>query len=184
MKKRLFLAIQLPKALKDSFLAYSKEYYNATGIRWTAPENLHITVYFLGYVDERDVSDIIEKIDNILVKVRPFNLELQQIEFAPPARPARMIWAVFADKNGEYKNFVDTVYNELKEFSPKDFRGRERIAHVTVARFNNPSCLKSLVLKQPDAAGKAFKVSSINLMESKLSSKGPTYKIVHNFHLS
>lgn len=184
MKKRLFLAIQLPEEIIDAFAELIRSCQKADsspGIRWTPRENLHITVYFLGYVDESNVAVIIEKTRAALANFKSLELEFKQIEFAPPNRPARMIWAVFDGR--QYKLLVDIIYEALKSFSVRDFRGKEEIAHVTLARFNSPSFARTMRLKQPDIKNKIFKVNSIDVMESRLSPKGPTYKVVSSLEI-
>lgn len=182
MKKRLFVAIPISEYLRKIFAEY-REGCNIEGPRWTVPENLHITVYFLGYVDEESVPMVRDKIREACASFSSFNLEFSHVEFAPPGRPARMIWAVFRDKNGEYKRFVDSVYETLKGFSSKDFRGKDVIARVTFARFGETSIGKELNLAQPIVENKILEVSSCDLMESRLARTGPAYSIIEKFKL-
>ena len=55
---RLFIAIPLPKYLRKGLEEYIQHYPYTQGLRWTAPQNLHITVQFLGEVDERHIEEI------------------------------------------------------------------------------------------------------------------------------
>lgn len=182
MKKRLFVAIPLPKYLRDIFVEYSAR-YNMAGLRWTVPQNLHITVYFLGYIDGVAVPKIVKKLEGALSATESFVLGLEKICLAPPHSTPRMIWATFFDR-GEYKKLSDAVYNALGEFSGMDYRNKESIPHITLARFRYPAVAKELTLRQPDIESGAVKVSSCDLMESRLSPHGPTYEIVKSFRLA
>ena len=166
MKKRLFVAIQLPQNLRDVFVDY-QENIRRREIRWTLPENLHITLCFLGYLEEEAVAGLIQKFESTCSKVPPFELAFEKIMFAPPLKLPRMIWALFSDK-GNYGRLAHTLCG-----TP------HAIAHVTLARFKDPSLAKGISLKQPPK--EKFTVSSCDLMESSLSPKGPTYSLAHRF---
>lgn len=181
MKKRLFVAIQLPERLRDVFAEYQAQ-YSAPGLRWVSAENLHITVLFIGYADEEVLTKIEEKISNVCSKTQPFSLAFEQICFGPPSRPPRMIWAVFSG-GAEYKNLSDVMYHALREFGFPDTRNKESIVHITLARFRDPSVAKAVQLPQPEVKEGVFEVLSCDLMESKLARSGAQYSVVKNFSL-
>ena len=74
MKKRLFVALPLSEYFHKILGQYQRN-YNVEGIRWTIPENLHITVYFLGYIDEERVGDVEDKIRGVCAGFSSFDLE-------------------------------------------------------------------------------------------------------------
>jgi len=133
MKKRLFISIPTTEELRDVFFDL-KEKYASQEIRWTVLENLHITVYFIGYVDD-----------------------------------------------GLYKELTDKVFESVGGFSLQDNRGKDSIPHITLARFKNLRIAREASLTQPDIENKIIKVSSCDLMESKLLRSGPVYKVLHSF---
>jgi 2'-5' RNA ligase len=179
MKKRLFIAIPLPGYLKDA-LAECEIRYPIPGLRWVGAENLHITVLFLGYTDEEILPMVEEKARIICSGLQPFSLAFERLCFAPPGRPARMIWAVFLD-GGEYKDLSQTMYNALREFGFPDTRNKESIVHITLARFREPSVAKAVKLQQPEIQERAFEVTSCQLVESKLMRSGAEYKVIARF---
>lgn len=179
MKKRLFISIPTTKELRDVFFDL-KEKYASQEIRWTVPENLHITVYFIGYVDEGLLPEIIEKLGSLFSAINPFNIVFDRISFAPPGKSPRMIWAVFND-DGLYKELTDKVFESVGGFSLQDNRGKDSIPHITLARFKNLRIAREASLTQPDIENKIIKVSSCDLMESKLLRSGPVYKVLHSF---
>lgn len=182
MKKRLFVAIPLSGYFRKIFAGYQRD-YNTEGIRWTIPENLHITVYFLGNVQERTVPRVMKALEGVLSQIPPLDFEFDKISLAPPGRPARMVWAIFQDTGGAYKALVDKVYAALEEFATRDNRSKESIPHITLARFKYPSIGKEIKITQPDVEDKVMKISSCDLMESELSRSGPTYSVIETFNL-
>lgn len=182
MKRRLFVAIPLSEYFRKIFVDVQGN-YDIEGIRWTAPENLHITVYFIGYAGEKIVPKITGKLRNACTEIGSFDLEFDKVSLAPHGRPARMIWAVFSDKNRAYKSLVGSIFGALEEFVIIDHRGKEYIPHVTLARFKYPHVARDMNLTQPNVEHRTLAVSSCNLMESKLSASGPRYSIIETCKL-
>lgn len=177
MKKRLFIAIPLPDQLVDFFSEY-KAQYQAHNVRWTKQENLHITVYFLGWINEKITLKLISNLKDTFLGIQPFELTFKEISFAPPGKPPRMIWAVFNDSRS-YTDLALKISNAVRKFIKSDVMLKP-IPHVTLARFKNGMALFNLKTVKPSE--KSFQVSSCTLMESKLSPKGPTYSIIETFN--
>ena len=63
-KKRLFVAINLPEEIKKNLFCFKNRYLEIPA-RWTKKENLHITLYFIGYVSEKNLEKIREALKEI-----------------------------------------------------------------------------------------------------------------------
>lgn len=192
MKKRLFIAIPLSEDWIGAFGDFQKrcdkefDLKNERDFRWTKVDNLHITICFLGWIEEDKVSDISQKLKEILTSVKSFELEFDTIAFAPPHRTPYMIWAVFKNSRA-YQELVKSVNGAMKEFSEEvaSEEGRESIPHITLARFKDGRVLKyEDMLKLFSTKEIILKVDNILLMESKLSPTGPTYFSIENFALA
>lgn len=181
MTKRLFLAIQIPARFKKQFLMYAENYKNVRELRWATPENMHITVYFIGGIQEDIIPLIQQRLEDLFSKTESFNIEFEDIVYGPPGRNPRMIWAVFKDR-GEYKNLLDKVYEILKDLSIEDNRANEAIIHITLARFKDAWLAKSVDLQSIVLRDRIVSVTSCDLIESKLSPKGPSYTIIKRFN--
>ena len=182
MKKRLFVAIPLSKSTKDTFAAYKKN-FKLNNVRWTEKENLHITIFFLGNIQQ----DIIPKIINLLQKttgnIKPFTLKFEKIKFASPNKPPRMIWGQFY-KNNEYSYLtkkISKVLNQFLQISIEKNATRENIPHVTLARIKNPNSVRDVQLKPIKIEN--LIVVSYQLIESNLSPDGSIYSVIKEFIL-
>lgn len=99
MLKRLFTAIHLDK---DSLKAIEK-YRDAMGketpfFRWTAVNNLHITLVFFGDIEEEKIPELSEKLEKIAANTKSFKLIFDHAIYAPPNRPTSMIWLMFTGR--------------------------------------------------------------------------------------
>jgi 2'-5' RNA ligase len=180
MKKRLFVAIPLPQDLAEEIADWSRS-LKSRELRLTPKENLHFTVYFIGYVDEEKIAVLAEALEQALVGIKPFPLKFEKIIFAPPGKSPRMIWAVFQGEG--YKYLRAEVSRSLRQFARRDSARLEPIVHATLARFKDRRLAQSLALKQPRFTASRFLVSRVDLMESVLSRAGPSYTILRSFPL-
>ena len=176
MKKRLFIAIPNTLKVLEKLKQESK-----SKIRWTTPENLHLTVYFCGDVEESAISAMNTKLEQVVSKINSFELELEKITFAPQNGRERMIWAQFKE-NTNYNNLVSIVYEAIKDHLGPKFAykpNKKPIPHVTIARFNDPGITKEIELKNIESV--PFRADTLILMESQLSSVGSKYTALQKY---
>lgn len=187
MKKRLFVSIDLSENLKKILFEHSKK-YQAKEVRLTPSENLHLTVYFLGYFEKKIIPEVAKRLKNVFSKTKPFSIEFDKIIFGPPNQTPRMIWAVF--KSDDFKNLTKEIgekFNDLlnsRHKLKKESAGWRIISHITLVRFRRFKELKNLELKQPKIKEREFLVQTCQLMESRLSRLGPKYFLIKDFQFS
>lgn len=93
-KRRIFIAIQIPKELKNIAEIYLKPFFRDKNLRIPKKEGWHITVVFCGYLAEEELKTLEEIVKNVASRFEPFEFIPEKILFAPPPRP-RMIWLDF-----------------------------------------------------------------------------------------
>lgn len=172
--KRLFIAINLPGSIKEAFTKW-RDLHKNFFVRWTKKESLHITLYFIGWVEETKIRGISESLKTVVLGHKPFDIYLIEITVGPDEKNPRMIWV-----NGPTTNELLKLHKEIAEKIEKIVDRTEMLPfknHVTLARkdgrirpFNEETDLK-------------FQVKSFELMESKLLRDGAEYGIIENFIL-
>lgn len=80
MNKRLFVGIDLPEEIRDQLKSLC---CGLPGARWVKPEQLHLTLCFIGEVDGTTFLDIKEVLSEITFA--PFSLQLRGVGSFPPA---------------------------------------------------------------------------------------------------
>lgn len=179
MKKRLFLAIEIPPAVKAEFYGLEEE-FSAKRARWMKEKNWHITVLFLGETEEEKIEEISEIIKKTTKETKVFKLRIKEARFEPFQRKPRMIWAVF-EESEEFKKVAENLEKNLSSFLEikNNFR-KEKIPHITLARFDDFSGdgMKKINLKGE------FEAGEIVLMESELRREGAEYRELERFKMS
>jgi len=179
MKKRLFLALSLPDNYLEQFQQYQSglvknDELRKRGIRLTPKENLHITVLFLGYLEEEEIGLIFGAVKKVCRMITPFSLEFSETQMN------RLVWAVF-EKNEIYEKLKNLLEEELAGIIGENFREKNRktIIHATLARFKKEG--GKITLPQTRMADGKFRCDKILLFESQLRSSGPVYSVIGEF---
>lgn len=175
---RLFLAIDLPKEMKEYLFELEKK-FKEVKVTWVAKKNLHITLKFLGEVEEKKLENLKKLIS---IKQKPLLLHLSQIDFFPNIKSPRVIWGAI-----EPKEEVIRLQQHLDEQLLHLFPGEQKFeAHITLGRIKSIrrkedfyNSIKRIKLEQ-----KNFQIDSFQIMRSELKKNGPTYKIIENIALS
>ena len=84
---RLFIAVDLPDTIKENLESMS---FGIPGAKWVRPEQLHLTVRFIGEVDGalfRDIKNILDE-----VSAAAFSLQLKGVGYFPPRGAPRVLW--------------------------------------------------------------------------------------------
>lgn len=181
MKKRLFVSITLPAEWWDAFVEYYSQ-FPAQDARWTPKENIHITACFLGDVDATHIDEIKEKLKNLCARIESFSLSFENISFAPPGMPPRMIWAMFAPSDA-YLKLTEEMQETLRSFLSAEPH-KEVVPHATLARFKNPGLAKEIDLSRSLPKLASFDVHSVELVESLLDPVGVRYETLETFSLA
>ncbi|MGD9160477.1 MAG: RNA 2',3'-cyclic phosphodiesterase, partial [Desulfobacteraceae bacterium] len=93
MAIRLFLAFELPPNIKTEVAGISGE-IKKSGLKasWVRPGNIHLTLVFLGDVNEEGIPGIISGIDDIANRYEPFDISLEGMGVFPDIRRPRVLW--------------------------------------------------------------------------------------------
>ncbi|SMP07234.1 2'-5' RNA ligase [Desulfurobacterium pacificum] len=180
MKKRLFIGT---KVRLDELDKVRKE-ITSFGIegKWVEEENLHFTYRFLGDFEEEKIPPLILSLKGKLKLCRAPEVVYRGVGFFEKKGIPRVFFVrVESEGIQRIKNAVDQA---LLPFGyPLD---KEFVPHVTllrIKRFRRATKFKSYVHRMKDFVFGEGKVNVVTLFESKLTSQGPIYTAVEEFHL-
>src|SRR5438105_674437 len=90
---RTFIAVDLDKAIRDRTVALQETLGRASeGVRWVEPENLHVTLLFLGEVEDRDLPAVCAAVAECTARQPLFPMTVERAGcFGNPRRP-RTLW--------------------------------------------------------------------------------------------
>ncbi len=162
MQRRIFIAIEIPEPVKKRLIQKTEKWADLP-VRWGRVENLHITLAFLGYIDDEKIPGICDSVSVAVKNLEPFEISLNKIITGPPENQPRMIWAA-GEKSEKLKVLAEkiekslgTFRREKKNFSP----------HITLGRIMRGKWAK--LPAKPEISEKinfVIPVDKVEIMES------------------
>ncbi|MBL7071001.1 MAG: RNA 2',3'-cyclic phosphodiesterase [Candidatus Omnitrophica bacterium] len=184
-KIRCFIAIELSKEIKQALEEIeSKLQETIRGVKWVNPDNIHLTLKFLGNIEASAVEDIKKILDGAASGAGPFKIKLSNAgAFPDPARP-RVIWIGIDEGTKESTDLADLIEQKAEPLGIEK-EGRPFHPHLTLARvkfLKDRDSVKNAFtsLKVPHAEMTAPKIT---LFQSNLTPQGAVYTPIHQVEL-
>jgi len=148
-------------------------------VKLVEPENVHITLKFLGDTDEALIDSIEEIMKESVKESEPFDIKLNGAGVFPDRKYIRILW--IGIKNGENIGKIAKKINEQISGLGFEKEKREFSAHLTFGRVKsakNKEKLLQIIDKYRDIEFASIKVDSIKLKKSELTPEGPIYTTI------
>lgn len=175
-KIRSFIAYTLPQEVITLCIKIQSQFPDGrNSLKLVKPENMHLTILFLGDKTIEELKSIKNSLSRIISKIKEVNFTATRISVF--GRPPSVIYLETSDKENKGKLLAEKIYNELNTIPDKPW-----IAHITLARIKPYSRkFDATLLKNKNIKFKpiSFSPSGIVLLTSQLTSKGPIYKVFH-----
>jgi 2'-5' RNA ligase len=174
---RLFVAVDLPNSMRDQIVPICK---GITGARWSKPEQLHVTLRFLGAVPEGDL----DRIRQALATVRhpAFRLEIRHAGVFPPHKLPRVMWLGLAPAEPlcALKEKIDAVLGPDPESAQRTFS-----PHLTLARFTSQPRdeLTQFLAAYGEFQAGPWPVHEFQLYQSTLRRTGAVHEVIQTYRL-
>jgi 2'-5' RNA ligase len=176
---RSFLAVETPPGVRSSACRLIEQLRAAQAqVKWVAPENLHLTLKFLGDVREDDVAKVAEAAREAAATCAAFDLEIRGAGAFPNVNRPRTIWLGGGEGDAAMARLAAALDKALR---PLGFPEEDRpySTHLTIGRIRNPSPqlrdLGERLRQQADFAAGRTNVAEVVLFSSDLTQTGPIY---------
>ncbi|MCH7719758.1 MAG: RNA 2',3'-cyclic phosphodiesterase [Planctomycetes bacterium] len=180
---RLFVAIELNEPIKAAMEAVRRRLAEFDRmVRWTRPEQMHLTLKFLGPCEDDRVAEIHEACDQVAKASRALELKLSDCGCFPPGGRVRVVWVGLDDRAGDLaacgdcceSRFADLGFSrESRGFSP----------HLTLGRVHDDRSDGRLRAASADVVVRPEHqtAAGLVLMRSELSPAGARYSVMGRF---
>jgi 2'-5' RNA ligase len=183
---RLFVAVDLDERVRASVghlldrLRSAMSVGTARNIGWVPSERLHLTLHFIGNVDDA-LADRIATAIRLPVHLAPFDLALGGVGTFPPHGRPRVIWLGVREGADPLAELHAEIGRRLTELDV-EIESRAFAPHLTIGRLRAPVPPRALApLLRVDASNLGrCRIDRVRLYESKLGSGGPTYLPLEN----
>ncbi|GEM88320.1 RNA 2',3'-cyclic phosphodiesterase [Meiothermus granaticius] len=169
---RLFYAIFPPKAIQQALVPTQEALRHYKGWKLAPPEQLHITLLFLGEVHNEGLEHVSQVGRTVARSVPPFEVRLGGTGYFPASGSPR-VWFVKAEGEG-----LEPLASGLRRALPEFERAERFHPHLTLARKKGPAPRIG-----PQVLGLRFQAKAVCLVESRLEKSGSKYEVLEVFPL-
>jgi 2'-5' RNA ligase len=183
---RAFIAIDLPESVQ-SFLSEAQEALKLYGFRvkWVRPQNIHLTLKFLGNTATADTDKIVAAMTLAAKDCPVVSLAAKGIGVFPDARRPRVIWAGLSGQLEIVANLQQTLDDHLADLGfPRETRAFK--SHLTLGRVKAKIAstrMKAAIDKLKEFESEPFEINQVILFKSELRSSGAVYTKVRRVDL-
>ncbi len=183
---RTFIAVNLTDEIRGDFIRHLDTFRPlARHVSWVKPGNAHITLKFLGEVDEKLLPEVVAGVRQAVAGHEPFEVQLGGFGAFPNFNRPRVLWVGIIAGVDLLAALAKAIDREMMQLGfPKE--KRRFSPHITLGRIRKPGRYDDL----RDAAEKTiyesapFTVNSIEVMKSVLSPHGATYSVFESIDVS
>ena len=146
-------------------------------VRWVDESNVHLTLNFLGEVNERRISEVCNVVKRITLANKDFRFSVEGLGTFPAKGSPRVVWCGVREESGALEKFQAELSEALRDYAQKDER-KKFVPHLTVGRVrgtqNAEALLQAIGTRRNLRLG-SQSAGSVILMMSELERGGPIY---------
>lgn len=181
-KTRTFIGVDVGAEVRDSAATLQKELARACdGVNWVTTDNFHVTLLFVGDVDDTDLHAICRAVKSVAATEPQFDLVVSGVGAFPNARRPKVLWGAVS----EGAESLQRLYTGIEEhlLNLRCYRAEERgyTPHLTLGRITTPEAGFAAAAELPkhDAwdAGRV-RVSEVLVFSSEMERDGPVYRVI------
>ncbi len=185
---RLFIAIDIDKKMQEDVgilqnRIRTKARLEKSDAAWVKPEQMHLTLKFLGEIEDECAPEIIRITNEVAASHKSFSTEVEKI--GTFGRPAKVVWVGIGEKSRELTALQKDLEERLAEAGwPKDERGFT--GHLTLCRTKSFKAGRIIGDITPHYASEQLgsqNVDALYVYKSQLTPEGPVYTLLHKAQL-
>jgi RNA 2',3'-cyclic 3'-phosphodiesterase len=177
---RLFVAVFPPLEIREKLHHAALNLPIEGAVRWVRPENVHLTLKFLGNAREEDLDGIVAATGSVCARHERFEATTSGFGAFPSARRARVVWAGVGEGSERLRVLAEDLEAALE---PLGFERERRpyAPHVTLGRARGrPVVLGEGVAAEP----MGFRVERVDVVRSVLREGGAFYEVLESRELA
>ena len=181
---RTFIALELPPAVKTLLQEVQQELKRLKiRARWVRPENIHLTLKFLGDINLDDVDRISDALSGAAAGISSLTLSVRGIGVFPGIKRPRVIWVGLGGDVQELRDLQSGLEAGLDAIGfPKENRAFK--AHLTIGRIKQavkPDVIRQMMRQYSSLSTEEFSCRQVILFKSDLKPSGAVYTPLKNF---
>lgn len=186
-RTRTFLGVAVSDGTRRRATAVQHDLAPVAGVKWVDPANLHVTLLFLGDLDDRDLVDVCKVVTAAARREPPFVMRVSGLGAFPTPRRPKVLWGGIADGVDTLLRLHTAIAGPLLDLGAYRREEREYTPHLTLGRVNSDLDSASLapeLAKRAAWDGGHTDVDEVLVYSSELRRAGPEYAVLARSPLS
>jgi 2'-5' RNA ligase len=184
---RTFIAIEISPDVRGKAAALIKRLRESEAkTSWTRPENMHLTLKFLGDTPDPLLPDVCRAVEKAVQDMEPFMVSFRQVGAFPRHEHPRTVWIGVEQGLEQLRQMQQRIEDELYEAGFQRER-RKFMPHLTVGRVreggSSMHLLGEMILENRDFVGGEVIVEDVIVFASFREPEGPTHQVVGHAEL-
>jgi RNA 2',3'-cyclic 3'-phosphodiesterase len=181
-RTRTFLGVKIGDSTRRAAEELQDELaQSGAQVKWVDAGNLHLTLLFLGELDDRDLMTVFKVAKKVAAKAGPFGVEVAGLGAFPTPRRPKVVWAGITDGAEELRELHAALEAPLIEAGAYRKEERAYTPHLTLGRPNGEADGQLLAAELPkyaDWKGGTFLVDELIVYGSEMQRHGPEYTVL------
>ena len=181
-RTRTFIAVDIAKGMREHAVALQESLAKSgAGVKWATPESMHVTLLFLGEVDDRDLPAICRAVQEATEREPPFTLRVSGVGAFPNMRRPKILWAGITEGKESLQRLYGDIETRLLDL--RLYRKEERgyTPHLTLGRVrgeSDGSMLAPEIARRAEWDGGSTTVDEVVVFGSELARDGPVHTVI------
>ncbi len=179
---RSFIAVEIPEQVRSDITRIINRFAREDfSVKWVKHENLHITLLFLGDIDNNFLENSIKALTDISGKEKSFDMSLKGLGAFPSPKSPRVIWIgaeTGAKELSSLQEKIETAFTQIG-YKPEE---KKFHPHLTIGRVRERLSIADKIFTT-EFSSPVFIIESLVLFKSTLTPQGPIYEKIKTFPL-
>jgi 2'-5' RNA ligase len=181
-RTRTFIGIDIGDAIRTAAVALQKELGQCGAeVKWVTPESMHVTLLFLGEVDDRELHAVCKAVREVAASEPPFTLRVSGVGAFPTPRRPKVLWAGITDGAEPLQRLNAGLEETMLDLGCYRKEERGYTPHLTLGRVKGDADGFALATELPKRLawdGGRVSVDEVLVYSSETDRAGPVYTVI------
>jgi 2'-5' RNA ligase len=181
-KTRTFIGIDIGDAIRTSAIALQKELAKTGAeVKWVTVESMHVTLLFLGEVDDRELHPVCKAVKAAAASEPPFTLRVSGVGAFPTSRRPKVLWAGITDGAEPLQRLYGSLEEKMLDLGCYRKEERGYTPHLTLGRVKGDAdglTVAGELQKRLAWDGGRTAVDEVLVFSSEMDRDGPVYTVM------
>jgi 2'-5' RNA ligase len=187
-RTRTFIAVDIGEEIRNNAIALHQSLAKTgASVKWVTADSMHITLLFLGEVDDRSLHAVCRAVKVVAASEPPFTMHVSGVGAFPTLRRPKIAWAGILEGSEQLKRLHGKLEEKMLDLGCYRKEERDYTPHLTMGRVKSEtdgSALAPELTKRQAWEGGKTVVNEVLVFSSMLEEDGPIYTILGRGELS